>query len=84
MSEDSFDTQAMQNRLRFVLNSDRAILSPIELATLQARIAAALSDLMILDMENIEFSISRSGDSRILELKLPVRSFLAESGSEEV
>ena len=77
---DSEDSE-ISRRLRRVLNSDRATLSPIELAVLQERIATALSDLMILEAGKIEFSINRRRDLRILELKLPVQSFISESES---
>ena len=66
----------IKHRLRQVLNSDRATLSPAELLELQRRIARALEDLMILEEEEIEFTIERVEGKRILGLRLPVRSFL--------
>lgn len=81
--EPSIDKADVLKRIRRVLNSDRASLSPAELKELQSRIAKALGDLMILEEEGIEFNIERSQGKRILELRLPVLEFLRDRGEKD-
>ena len=86
MSEDQAEQTpsfAQRNRLRTVLNSDRASLSPVELQLLQQRIASALEDFMELEVEGIEFQIKRMRGKRILELRLPVKTFFRSDRGEE-
>jgi len=84
MSEDRNDenTRIMRNRLRGVLNSDRAVLTPTELSQLQKRIADALSDYIELD-EGMEMRIERDRGQRVLHLTLPVKAFVADGEGEK-
>jgi|GEM_PF-6830673 len=67
-----------KERLRRVLNSDRASLSPPDLAELQHRIAQALHTLLETDPTEIEFIIHREKEQRVLELRVPVKSFFKD------
>jgi len=77
-------TTRQANRLRTVLNSDRATLTPIELFQLQQRIATALQDLMDLDADGIEYVISRKDGIRVLELRMPIRAFHGEVSEDNL
>jgi hypothetical protein len=79
---DEQNMRLMRQRLRGVLNSDRAVLTPTELSLLQKRIADALSDLMILD-EGMDLRIERDQGQRVLRLTLPVKAFLTEAEGEK-
>ena len=68
----------LQKRLKGILDSDRAILSPAALSEMRKRIVLALDDIMVIEEEKIEFQVGRDEGQRVLHLSLPIKQFIGE------